>query len=218
MSAIDRLNARSMSLIESPQVVTPKSKITKPTGRLHDTALDKPHEVRIARRTLCLATAALAMSELPVAGAASPSSELIDVLFVQTATSMSFDRSTSRLTLQGVSPITLFFADRPQRMAGNMKTMAFVPFWSRGKDSFLADPPNADLSILERNQLQQIVVVLRDPVLHGDSLIYTVRVLRGTMPARAADVSVFIDVVGMPLTPVSYAGVARRSYRRAVVY
>ncbi len=30
-------------------------------------------------------------------------------------------------------------------------------------------------------------------------------------------VSVFIDVIGMPLTPLSYAGVARRTYRRAVL-
>ena len=42
--------------------------------------------------------------------------------------------------------------------------------------------------------------------------------LEGVMPAKAADVSVFIDVIGMPLTPVSYAGVAWRGYRRAVLY
>jgi len=38
------------------------------------------------------------------------------------------------------------------------------------------------------------------------------------MPASGKDVSVFIDVIGMPLTPVSYAGVARRTYRRAAIY
>jgi hypothetical protein len=32
------------------------------------------------------------------------------------------------------------------------------------------------------------------------------------------DVAVFIDVIGMPLTPFSYAGVARRTYRRAYYY
>ena len=35
------------------------------------------------------------------------------------------------------------------------------------------------------------------------------------MPAKGADVSVFIDVIGMPLMPLSYAGAARRTYRRA---
>jgi hypothetical protein len=54
--------------------------------------------------------------------------------------------------------------------------------------------------------------------LQGENLAYKVKVLEGEMPARANDVSLFIDVIGMPLTPVSYAGAARRTYRRAVIY
>jgi len=46
-------------------------------------------------------------------------------------------------------------------------------------------------------------------------LTYTVKVLRGDIPAKGADVSVFIDIIGMPLTPLSFAGVARRNYRQA---
>jgi hypothetical protein len=99
-----------------------------------------------------------------------------------------------------------------------MSTARFVPFWSEGKDSFLSDPPNADLSILENGTLRQTVVVLKDPVLTGDALSYTVDVVSGEMPATGAEVSVFIDVIGMPLTPVSYAGVARRTVRRAAIY
>jgi hypothetical protein len=60
--------------------------------------------------------------------------------------------------------VTLFFADRPERIAGNMTTI-FVPFWSKGNDSFLPDPPNADVSIMEGEQLRHVFVVLRDPVL-----------------------------------------------------
>jgi len=174
------------------------------------------------RRTLFAAAPALAAT---LAGGkpahaqnAAAASKKADFLFVQTAKGMTFDKSASKLTLDGVSPQTLFFADRPQRIAGNMKTTTFVPFWSRGKDSFLSDPPNADISILDGEQLRQVVVVLRDPVLQGDSLTYTVKVLQGAMPDKAADVSVFIDIIGMPLTPLSYAGVARRSYRRAYFY
>jgi len=141
-----------------------------------------------------------------------------DFLFVQTAKSMSYDSATKKLKLVGVSPITLFFSDRPERIAGNMETTAFIPFWSHGKDSFLSDPPNADLSLLEGNNLRQVVVVLKDPVLEGETLTYTVEVVEGNMPASGNDTSVFIDVIGMPLTPVSYAGVARRTYRRAVLY
>jgi hypothetical protein len=29
---------------------------------------------------------------------------------------------------------------------------------------------------------------------------------------------VFIDIIGMPLTPVSFAGAGRRSFRRAAMY
>ena len=134
-----------------------------------------------------------------------------DFLFVQTAKSMSFDRSTNKLTLNGISSTTRFFSDRPERIAGNMKTTAFVPFWSTGKDSFLSDPPNADISILEGDHLRQVVAVLQAPALKGDTLTYTVKVLQGDMPAKGADVSVFIDIIGMPMTPFSYAGVARNA-------
>ena len=139
-----------------------------------------------------------------------------DFLFVQTARGMTFDKSSNKLTLEGVSTTTLFFSDRPERIAGNMKTTAFIPFWSTGKDSFLKDPPNADVSILEGDKLRQVVVVLQAPELKSDNLTYTVKLLQGEMPAKGADVSVFIDIIGMPRTPYSYAGAARRGYRRAV--
>jgi hypothetical protein len=171
------------------------------------------------RRSLFAAVPAfaawLAAVKSALAQAAQEPAKQADFLFVQTAKGMTFDKSTGRLTLEGVSPITVMFSDRPERIAANMKTAAFVPFWSKGKDSFLSDPPNADISLLEDNALRQIVAVLQDPALQGDNLTYTVKVLEGEMPAKGADVSVFIDIIGMPMTPLSYAGVARRSYRRA---
>jgi hypothetical protein len=142
----------------------------------------------------------------------------VDYLLVQTAKGLTFDKAANRLTLVGVSPITLFFSDRPERIAGNMKTAHFVPFWSMGNDSFEKAPPNADVSFVEGDTVRQVVVELRDPVLDGGALHYTVRTLEGELPEAASDVSVFIDVIGMPWTPASYAGVARRSYRRAYYY
>ena len=61
-------------------------------------------------------------------------------------------------------------------------------------------------------------VVLKDPELSGRNLTYTVKLVDGQMPEKGAEVSVFIDIIGMPLTPLSYAGVARRSFRRAFIY
>ncbi|MBP7242362.1 hypothetical protein [Amaricoccus sp.] len=177
-------------------------------------------EAVVASRRAVLAGGATLAAALAAGGAGAQEAVngQADFLFVQTAEGMAFDADQNRLTLRGVSPVTLFFSDRPERIAGNMTTEAFVPFWSEGKDSFLSDPPNADVSILENGTLRQTVVVLRDPVIEGEDLHYTVQIVSGEMPVLGKEVSVFIDVIGMPLTPLSYAGVARRAYRRAALY
>ena len=64
---------------------------------------------------------------------------------------------------------------------------------------------------MEGKNLTQIVTELQDPVLSGDNLSYTVKVLQGEMPAKANDVAMFIDIFGRPLTPISFAGFARRA-------
>jgi len=135
-----------------------------------------------------------------------------DFLFVQNAQGIAY--ADGRLTLKGISPATVMFADRPERLATHMATAKFVPFWSEGKDSFLKDPPNATLSFLEDEALVDAVVELRDPVLAGNDLSYNVKILEGKIPAKAGVSVLFIDIIGMPLTPVSYAGAARRAWRR----
>jgi hypothetical protein len=171
-------------------------------------------------RTTRRAVIAAAAAAVPLIGrtAEAAAAKKADFLFVQTAKAMSFDKSTNQLTREGVSPITVMFTDRPERIASHMKTAKFVPFWSEGKDSFLSDPPNADVSILEGDKLQQVVVTLMDPAIEGDNLSYKVKVLKGEMPTKGSDVSVFIDIIGMPLTPLSFAGARRRAWRRAVYY
>jgi hypothetical protein len=170
------------------------------------------------RRVLAGGAGLAVLAAAGTAAAQEGSAGTADFLFVQTAKGTAYDTDQNRLTLRGVSPVTLFFSDRPERIAGNMATERFVPFWGEGADSFLADPPNADLSILEDGTLRQTVVVLHDPVLEGEDLHYTVRIVSGDMPVLGESASLFIDVIGMPLTPVSYAGVARRSFRRAALY
>jgi hypothetical protein len=165
-----------------------------------------------------LAASAAASAKWKPAYGAEEAPKMGEFLFVQSSKGMTFDKASNKLTLTGVSPVTVFFTDRPERIAGNMKTAAFIPFWSEGKDSFKSDPPNADISLLDGKTLKQIVVELQDPVLNGQDLSYTVKVLQGDVPERADDVSVFIDIIGRPLTPFSFAGVARRSYRRAYWY
>jgi hypothetical protein len=139
-------------------------------------------------------------------------SKNVDVLFVQNAKNMSF--SEGKLVLRGVNPVTMCFTDRPARMAGHMQTSRFVPLWSQGKDSFLKDNPNATLSVFSGDNVSDLVVELSNPQLSGDDLTYDVRLLEGTPPANGGACALFIDIIGMPATPMSYAGVARRSFRR----
>jgi hypothetical protein len=140
--------------------------------------------------------------------------EEIEALFVQTASSMSSDGDT--IILHGVSPSTLYFADRPQREVGHMTSRRFVDLWAEGDNSFAADPPNAVLSFAEPGDRppDDAVVVLQDPTMDGDELRYTVKVLDGTVPSATGPCAVFIDPFGRPLSPVSAGGMHRRNRRR----
>jgi len=155
-----------------------------------------------------------AAAQAPKDGAGNP-----QYLFVQNGKGMAFDKAQGRLTLKGVSPVTVFFSDRPERITGNMPTASFLPLWKDGRDSFEKDPPNATVSIFTAGKVTDTVVVLRAPALKGEDLSYEVKILEGSLPAKGGPVALFIDIIGMPLTPVSYAGVARRTaYRRAVYW
>ncbi len=139
-------------------------------------------------------------------------SRKVDVLFVQNAKNVSF--SEGKLVLRGVNPVTVCFTDRPARMAGHMQTSKLVPLWSQGKDSFLKDNPNATLSVFGGDNVSDLVVELSNPQLSGDDLTYDARLLEGTPPPNGGACALFIDIIGMPATPMSYAGVARRAWRR----
>jgi len=136
----------------------------------------------------------------------------VDVLFVQNAKGVTFKEG--KLVLQGVNPVTVCFTDRPARLAGHMQTSRFVPLWSQGKDSFLKDNPNATLSVLSGDNVSDLVVELSNPQLSGKDLMYDARLLEGTPPANGGACALLIDIIGMPATPMSYAGVARRAWRR----
>jgi hypothetical protein len=136
----------------------------------------------------------------------------IEALFVQSAAGMAYENG--RLSLHGVAPTTLLFSDRPQRVTGHVPTEEFLDSWSEGDDSFAADPPNAVLSTFSGDEVNDVVVVLQNPALDGDRFSYQVEILDGEMPSSGGASSLFIDVIGRPLTPVSIAGVRRRGRRR----
>lgn len=139
-----------------------------------------------------------------------------EFLFVQSADSATLEDGVLRLG--DVSPTTIYFSDRPERIAGHLTTDEFVSTWGEGDDSFASNPPNATVSILVGETPQEIVVVLTEPRFEGGDLLYNVNVLEGATTAMGEGSSLFIDIIGRPLTPVSYAGVARRTTRRAIIY
>ena len=151
---------------------------------------------------------------MPNAAQAVEKTKKADLLFVQNAKDVTVDGG--KLFLKGIGPTVLFFSDRPERIAGHMTNERYLKLWREdGKDSFLADPPNATVSVFADETETNLVVTLRNPQFTGDDLSYDISVIQGKLPDKGGPCSVFIDIIGMPLTPLSYAGVARRSvYRR----
>jgi hypothetical protein len=74
-------------------------------------------------------------------------------MFVQTARDIAYKDGV--LTLQDVSPVTVFFSDRPQRIVGHVRNDLFLKKWPEGSNSFKSDPPNAVLSVFDDKRLQQ---------------------------------------------------------------
>ena len=71
----------------------------------------------------------------------------------------------SKLTMTGVAPNSIVFADRPVRAAGHVTTEQFIMQWDEGADNFIKDPPNATISILggDGSKVEDAVVTLNHP-------------------------------------------------------
>ena len=140
--------------------------------------------------------------------------EAEESMFVQTSRAMTSDGTT--LTLNDVTPSTLYFSDRPKRVVGHMTTADFVDLRGEGDNSFEEDPPNAVLAFLEPGDEapEDVVVVIKQPRLENGHLSYSIETLDGTVPAHTGPVTLFIDPFGRPLSPVSVGGMRRRERRR----
>jgi hypothetical protein len=163
-------------------------------------------------KSLAVASAVSAVAPLGWASGDTEADKEVEYLFVQNAREVSLQDGV--LTLKGVTPDTLYFSDRPERIVGRVTTQEFVDTWAKGDDSFKDDPPNAVLSVLHGTEAKDIVVVLKKPRLEGNLLAYDVEVLDGDKVVHGGNSALFIDVIGRPLTPVSIAGGRRRVRRR----
>ena len=143
--------------------------------------------------------------------------EIVPSLFVMNSRGATLQGDT--LVLIGVTPSSIIFADRPVRSAGHQPTADVIAEWGSGEDSFAKNPPNATVSVLGKDgAVKDAVVVLKNPKLEGDKLTFNVQTLEGDLAGADGPAAVFIDIIGRPLTPLSFAGVARRSAFRGAMY
>jgi hypothetical protein len=137
----------------------------------------------------------------------------VEYMFAQTATGMGINLD-GRITLHGVSAATLWFSDRPYRLTGHTPTDEFVSQWGQGSDNFAENPPNALLSMFDDDTVNDVVLILSDPRLDGNDLSYAIDLSEGDLTPSHGPVSLFIDMIGRPMTATSVAGVRRRGRRR----
>ena len=171
-----------------------------------------------------LSGAALAQSAPPTTGmkqigvAAAVKPQIVPSLIVLNSRGATLQGNV--LTLSEVSPNAIIFADRPVRAAGHALTAHLLEEWATGSDSFAKDPPNATISVLAKDasSVKDAVVELTSPKMDGANLTFNVKVLEGDLAGADGPASLFIDIIGMPFTPMSFAGVARRTAYRSAFY
>jgi hypothetical protein len=121
------------------------------------------------------------------------SSEMVASLGVINADGASLEGN--KLTLTGVSPNTIVFADRPVRAAGHVLTAHFLREWDEGQESFAKTPPNATISVFSKDgtSVKDAVVILKSPKLEGDKLTFDVSVLEGDLEKIDGPAALCID-------------------------
>ncbi len=141
--------------------------------------------------------------ELPVLSSPkeSSASNRIQLMFVQTAEDIKIDPATKTLRLVNVNQQTLYFSDRPNRIAGNITMAAYMDEWKSGEgpDNFSNDPPNATISIYEPGRQDNTIAVVEisHPVIEGKDLLYKYRVIEGSLPEKGGTTALFIDWIGV---------------------
>ncbi len=98
-------------------------------------------------------------------GFAADQQKPVRYMFVQTAQSGTFTKVEGKtdlyvLTLYGVSPQTIAFSDRPERIVGQVPMEAFL----KGLGFSPKNPPNAAIEVLDAKEEEDLIVVeLFDP-------------------------------------------------------
>ena len=124
-------------------------------------------------------------------------------LFMQTAHSGTLSLAkadgTRTLTLKDVSPVTVYFSERPDRETGHELTEEFISQWNKESDNFMSNPPNAALDIIgDDSQSIAIVELMKAKYdVQNKTLEYEVIILDnetdGALPQSFGEAALFID-------------------------
>ncbi len=129
------------------------------------------------------------------------SDQKVQLMFVQTSEDFKVNTKDKTLRLVNVNPQTLYFSDRPQRIAGNLTMPAYLDEWTdkAGPDNFKNDPPNATLSVYEGSNQENTLAVIEisNPVMEGKDLIYNYKIIEGELPKLGGASALFIDWIGV---------------------
>jgi hypothetical protein len=149
-------------------------------------ALTKRVASRMSRRA-ALASAGLAAVSLRHGSAQSATpvaADEVELLFLQNAGATTLtpgEGDIHELSMTGVTAQTLYFANRPNRIAGAIPTATFTDGFAA---AFGGDPPNASLvghGGIGADEEEAVVVELRNPRYDAElaTLTYEVRILAG---------------------------------------
>jgi hypothetical protein len=166
---------------------------------------DRSVPIEHTRRTILsgagLAAVAGIGTQFALAGRAAAEDAKPMLMFVQISDDLKVDPQAKTLRLVNVGQQTLYFSDRPVRLAGHVKMTDYLEEWTKkaGKDNFAGDPPNATLSVYEPNQPDNTlaVVEISEPKVDGSDLVYKYELLDGKLPAVGGATSLFIDWIGV---------------------
>lgn len=164
--------------------------------------MEHDKHLHLACRVLFLAAVMVSMAVCAATSTASAASqETPQYMFVQIAEDVKVDPAAKTFRLINVNQQTLYFTDRPERIAGHVKMDAYLKEWTAqaGKDNFGADPPNAVLSVYEPGQPDNTtaVVEITQPKIDGSDLTYSYKLISGRFPAGGGATSLFIDWIGV---------------------
>ena len=157
--------------------------------------------VNHALRVFLLAALTVSMAVGMTTFTASAATETPQYMFVQIADDVKVDTAAKTFRLVNVNQQTLYFTDRPVRIAGHIKMADYLKEWTAkaGKDNFGQDPPNAVLSIYEPGQTDNTaaVVEITQPKIDGSDLVYNYKLIEGSLPAGGGATALFIDWIGV---------------------